>query len=315
MAQKLDFAAETYAAINLLSRDYGLMRVVPERSATPYPRASQAIDAVTLRNRLAYQGNRKANEPESNDDEHATVQNKRYPTYNASVDLSETFDLKGPHPLQCLTVDFKQVANSIESKKQPSLKVPQRQTTLPQKRLSLSARSSYNQHLLSIGTPHPSKKIALNPKVLLNRLSAFDKEKKVKILIPADSSTFRDNNSSLQDFTTSVESQSTVNFNKDTQSFYERRKVFDMNEFNIAKNGKKLSEMPMYEKDYPLNDDYLSDISDVKDVNDMKKYLKKYGFKMSKRNTFSDLHGRFRNLSFDSQSTPPTSITEETTQL
>lgn len=70
----------------------------------------------------------------------------------------------------------------------------------------------------------------------------------------------------------------------------------------------------MYEEDYPLNEDYLSDIANVKAVNDIKGFLNIYGIKMSKLNTFIDMHEHLRNISVDSQTTPPTSTTEDTTQ-
>lgn len=288
MAQKLEFADKTYGAINVLSRDYGLMRVVPEKSATPYPRTSQPIDVDILRNRLAYQ----QNEPQDNEDT----------TTKMHVDSIESLPLQKPHS----TVDFKQQAKSTEFEKQPS-----RQITLPPRRSSPSVRSSYNQHLLSIGTPHPSKKIALNPKVLLNRLSKVNKEKKVKMLVPADTWSFIDSKSTL---TSSVDSQSKSTCNSETQSFHQRRKLFDMNEFNIAKNGKKLSEIPMGEAYIPWNTDYLSNIADVKAANDISEYLNKHGITISKHNSFIDINGRLRSLSFDSQASPPTTTTEDTIQ-
>lgn len=294
MAQNLEFADETYRAINVLSRDYGLMRV-PERSATPYPRTSLPIDADTLRNRLTKQRSSKSIEAENNDD--ATMENK------VNVDSSETLRLKKPHTERGLSVDFKQLTKSTESTKKPS-----RQITLPQRNKSSSTRSSYNQHLLSIGTPHPSKKIALNPKVLLNRLNEVDKQKKVKILIPANSWSTKDSKSTV---TSSVDSQCSASAMTDTQSFHQHRKLFDMNEFNIAKNGKKLSEIPMCEVDNQLNTDYLSEKAHIKAVNDMKEYLNKYENKLAKRSSFIEFHGHLRSLSFDSQ---PTTTTEDTTQ-
>lgn len=73
MVQKLYFANETYAAINVLSLNYDLM-LISSSISTRFP------SHASLRKRLLYQQNSKTNEPENNDDEHATVQNDGLPT-------------------------------------------------------------------------------------------------------------------------------------------------------------------------------------------------------------------------------------------
>lgn len=271
MARALNFNDTT----NVYPRDYGLEKIVGyQAKGTPYPRLSKSIDMETLRKRLLYQ---RSNESQNNED-----RPQGRSTRMASVDLSETLALGTSHP--------RQSHSSIESKKQSSQNVSHRHITVPMQLSNYSDQSSYTRHLLSIGTPHPLKKIALNPKTLLTRLNANPK-RKVQVVLPRNSIAGRTySNNSIQD-SACGDSINSTNF----LSFYERRRLFDMNEFNIAKNGKKLCEIPMPKEVYPVNTDNISKSNDEKALHEIVEFLRAQGTKFNPNNLFSDPLGHFRN--------------------
>lgn len=146
--------------INVATRDYGLMRVDNERSSTPFPRKSKAIDGETLRIRLDAERHRDQNSWVNTDDEPDTLGDDK--AGKSDNELSDTL-------------------NTPNSKKK-SLSEKSR-VLLSVKKLS-SNRSSISHNLLSIGTPHPIKDIALNPKMLSTRISTINEALKVQELEP-----------------------------------------------------------------------------------------------------------------------------------
>lgn len=274
----MDHQLSFETAKNMFPRDYGLEKTVGyDQKKTPYPRLSKVIDVETLRQRLIHQRN---NELENNEDKHQ-ARNMRM----ASVDLSDILALGASHT--------KQSQSSIESKKQS---FHFRHITVPSKMSILSEHSSYSRHILSIGTPHPLKKIALNPKMLLSKLNV-DPQKKVQVVLPKYSTMGKTNsNNSLQDSLARGDSFTGSNF----LSFYERRRLFDMNEFNIAKNGKKLSEMPMPNEVYPPNMDDTFNGNDKQAIDEIISFLKIHGVKLATSKLISDSLWR-SNTSMDSK--------------
>lgn len=138
--------------INVATRDYGLMRVDNERSSTPYPHKSKAIDGETLRIRLMEERNREHNSWMNPDDEPDTLGDEK--RCSSNNELSDNLD-------NTAILNYKQ---KLSEKNRVSLTV---------KKLS-SNRSSISNNLLSIGTPHPTKDILLNPKLLLTRISSVN---------------------------------------------------------------------------------------------------------------------------------------------
>lgn len=154
MSKKLSFQEKSF--INVQTRDYGLMRTDNEKSSTPYPRATKAVDGDTLHYRLINQRNKESDDWQKTDDDLDTVKSEKDLGINPSTGrLNRKTDLSDKHHV-----------------------------SLPVRKPS-STRSSLNHNLLSIGTPHPKKDIALNPKMLLARITEVNEsptEQKVQKL-------------------------------------------------------------------------------------------------------------------------------------
>lgn len=149
MGKELGFTATKFE--NVSSRDYGLMRVSKgDGSATPYPRHSKPIDQGSIRDRLL-------------------EEQKRILSSLGTRSISQHLFEKThqPNPSQSASLTSIEISNNI--KKQLTGK---RSVRMRSRINAASTRSSLNQQLLSMGTPHPKKKIVLNPKTLVNRLSS-----------------------------------------------------------------------------------------------------------------------------------------------
>lgn len=149
MGKELGFTATKFE--NVSSRDYGLMRVSKgDGSATPYPRHSKPIDQGSIHDRLL-------------------EEQKRILSSLGTRSISQHLFEKThqPNPSQSASLTSIEISNNI--KKQLNGK---RSVRMRSRINAASTRSSLTQQLLSMGTPHPKKKIVLNPKTLVNRLSS-----------------------------------------------------------------------------------------------------------------------------------------------
>lgn len=151
MGKALGFTSSKFE--NVASRDYGLMRVSKgEGASTPYPRRSKPIDNASIRDRLL-------------------EQQDIISSFNEKLGTRSISDLfERNHPLKSSrSASFDSIERTNNIKKQLTGK---RNVRVKSNIIVPSTRSSLlTQQLLSIGTPHPKKKIVLNPKTLINRLS------------------------------------------------------------------------------------------------------------------------------------------------
>ncbi|KAI8046723.1 uncharacterized protein LOC128266570 [Drosophila gunungcola] len=227
------------------ARDYGLMRS-NNKSSTPYPRAEQGVDASLLKARLTM---RRVFE---------TRQSKY--SKDSGKKVSPTVSNPDSHHSQSSAVGHARA----------SVTVFRRQ----------SLTNDNLKEMLSIGTPHPSKGVALSARLLTRRLTDINdllklreeavsqkaatplRSRKKKVSMPMDP----DNRDSIipvesrpdgelvsksissrltqLDYDASVTSQSEESL-MPLLSFAERRRIFHEGEFTIARYGRKMSDVMM----------------------------------------------------------------------
>ncbi|XP_064549823.1 uncharacterized protein LOC135436216 [Drosophila montana] len=223
--------------LTLANRDYGLMRIASVRVTTPFPRVTPAVDAETLRERLASQLNI---ETAKREEQRAEMFGARTIKGDAASKPFGPLHLRkelaaNPKSLMKNAKDKHNVSDWKPNRQQPNFRPGTRKE-------SYSTRSSVNEYP-SVGTPHPKKKIVLNPVNLVKRLTEANIEqslrraKRVIIMTPRPTA-FHTEDSKSQ---------------KNNISFEERRRLFDVAEYTIAKNGKKMSEIPMPEPSTPID--------------------------------------------------------------
>ncbi|XP_017007216.2 uncharacterized protein [Drosophila takahashii] len=236
----------------IATRDYGLMRST-NKSSTPFPRADQGVDATLLKARL----NMRRDFESRRTDVHKSP--KKTEKDSASISDAESHDIDH---------------SSFRNNSRPSVSVFRRSST---------GKDNYKE-LLSLGTPHPKKGVALNARALTRRLTDINdllkmqmgpsehsmintpqrsmkpKKKKVLMSITTDSidaiipdkdepngelvSREMSRRLTQIDYDASQSSLS-AEFLEPELSFAERRRLFQEGEFTIAKYGRKMSDVMM----------------------------------------------------------------------
>ncbi|XP_016960131.1 uncharacterized protein LOC108031363 [Drosophila biarmipes] len=238
-------------ALPISTRDYGLMRST-NKSSTPFPRADQGVDANLLKARLNMRRD---------------YQNRRPDPFSKLPKRTDS-----PSISDAESHDYDQL--SMRQASRPSVSVFRRQSL---------TKDNYKE-ILSLGTPHPKKGVALNAKMLTRRLTDINgqlklqqvpsqqsppspphrsqrpRKKKVlmsgnaeslSLMIPTkDSPVGELVSQSLSRRLTQMDydaSQSSFSgeFQEPELSFAERRRLFHEGEFTIAKYGRKMSDVMM----------------------------------------------------------------------
>ncbi|XP_062123655.1 LOW QUALITY PROTEIN: uncharacterized protein LOC133837026 [Drosophila sulfurigaster albostrigata] len=258
------------STMNLMDRDYGLMKVSQDKSSTPYPRSSKGVDPEVLRSRLdsehkdSFLSVGAASEVEPIEDEIVGSPSQRISYHKAPMHINQNISKNLTHHKAVFGSDLS-TARSVSISKFA-------------KKAGHSNRGSTTQYL-SVGTPHPKQRIVLNPSNLLRRLTEIrshevvvaKREKKVSFNISSCSLTAKTSESSSRS-------------RKDGLSFAERRRLFHLAEFTIAKNGKKLCDWPLSE-DWQLFEERDSLYLNAEKARDeMEQYLRKRGITKSIHN-------------------------------
>lgn len=161
---------------------------------------------------------------------------------------------------------------------------------------------------LPSSTPHPSKGVELDPKVLIKRMQVNKAKRFLKDLtdgslksfvstsilrssgkLPLDCATMgRDEDNVDTPFKTSKKvrlllpakpKKYSEKLDASKLSFNERRRLFHWGEYSIAKNGKKMSEILMAEQPSPLKSEEPMDREDSNELA-LESFIQKHGFRV-----------------------------------
>ncbi|XP_020813958.1 uncharacterized protein LOC110188542 [Drosophila serrata] len=222
----------TQDQVAIAARDYGLMRT-STKAQTPYPHVDPGVDANLLKARLSMR-------------RHFEI--KQSEISGISKDKIESY-----HTMKTTKSALTASLKSVHMNKQ------------------LAGSESNFKTLLSTGTPHPTKSVALNAKALSTRLTDVNLKfaqpssptaedvprsriKKVRlmdastvIMIQPDTTLDSERLSDVSLRVTRLD-YSVANSHlsvSSVSSFAERRRLFDEGEYTIARKGKKMGDMMM----------------------------------------------------------------------
>ncbi|XP_016981010.2 uncharacterized protein LOC108045990 isoform X1 [Drosophila rhopaloa] len=239
---KLKFT--TNETLPISARDYGLMRST-NKSSTPYPRAEQGVDASLLKARLTMRKD---------------FENRLQTIHSNHPDKQDTPSAS----------DVDSHSNERPAKVKSSVTVFRRESL---------TKDNYKE-MLSLGTPHPIKGVALSARLLTRRLTdindmlkqqpehspqpvatqmrtrnrkvimSSDPESRDSIIPPENPSDGELVSKNMSSRLTQVEyDASFTSMSGDSLqpqlSFAERRRLFNEGEFTIAKYGRKMSDVMM----------------------------------------------------------------------